>query len=75
MQSKLRRFFGLLSVNYLARISGRDRRGRAEGTIAEVLARNTQTLVGVFRQELLTVAVDPVPGHVQPQRSNQLILT
>ncbi|WP_035573202.1 ribonuclease R [Halomonas halocynthiae] len=34
----------------LARISGRDRRGRDEATIAEVLSRNTQTLVGVFRE-------------------------
>ncbi|KAA0011744.1 ribonuclease R [Billgrantia pellis] len=33
----------------LVRISGRDRRGRDEATIAEVLARNTQTIVGVFR--------------------------
>ena len=41
----------------LARISGRDRRGRAEGTIAEVLARNTQTLVGVFRQNTSEFAV------------------
>ncbi|WP_110655287.1 ribonuclease R [Salinicola halimionae] len=41
----------------LARISGRDRRNRAEGTIAEVLARNTQTLVGVFRQNTSEFAV------------------
>lgn len=41
----------------LARISGKDRRGRAEGTIAEVLARNTQTLVGVFRQNSSEFAV------------------
>ena len=34
----------------LARISGRDRRGRDEATIAEVLARNTQTIVGVYRE-------------------------
>ncbi|MGR2739813.1 ribonuclease R [Billgrantia sp. Q4P2] len=34
----------------LVRISGRDRRGRDEATIAEVLARNTQTIVGVFRE-------------------------
>lgn len=34
----------------LARVSGRDRRGRDEATIAEVLARNTQTIVGVYRQ-------------------------
>ncbi|ABE58243.1 ribonuclease R [Chromohalobacter israelensis] len=34
----------------LVRISGRDRRGRDEATIAEVLARNTQSLVGVYRQ-------------------------
>ncbi|MDN3523449.1 ribonuclease R [Halomonas ramblicola] len=33
----------------LVRISGRDRRGRDEATIAEVLARNTQTIVGVYR--------------------------
>lgn len=34
----------------LVRISGRDRRGRDEATISEVLVRNTQTIVGVFRQ-------------------------
>ena len=34
----------------LARVSGRDRRGRDEATIAEVLARNPQTIVGVYRQ-------------------------
>lgn len=34
----------------LARISGRDRRGRDEATIVEVLARNTQTLVGIYRE-------------------------
>ncbi len=34
----------------LVRISGRDRRGRDEATIAEVLSRNTQTIVGVFRE-------------------------
>ncbi|QJQ94753.1 MULTISPECIES: ribonuclease R [Halomonadaceae] len=34
----------------LARISGRDRRGRDEATIADVIARNTQTIVGVYRQ-------------------------
>ncbi|MGM0785759.1 MAG: ribonuclease R [Pseudomonadota bacterium] len=34
----------------LVRISGRDRRGRDEATIAEVLARNTQTIVGVYRE-------------------------
>ncbi|GKW50379.1 ribonuclease R [Halomonas sp. NCCP-2165] len=33
----------------LVRISGRDRRGRDEATIAEVIARNTQTIVGVYR--------------------------
>ncbi|AMD01293.1 ribonuclease R [Halomonas chromatireducens] len=33
----------------LARVSGRDRRGRDEATIAEVLSRNTQTIVGVYR--------------------------
>ncbi|RUR31869.1 ribonuclease R [Vreelandella nanhaiensis] len=33
----------------LARISGTDRRGRDEATIAEVIARNTQTIVGVYR--------------------------
>tara|TARA_R110000824_G_scaffold129584_2_gene291016 strand:- start:2681 stop:5137 length:2457 start_codon:yes stop_codon:yes gene_type:complete len=33
----------------LARVSGRDRRGRDEATIAEVIARNTQTIVGVYR--------------------------
>ncbi|GAA5172145.1 hypothetical protein GCM10023342_08140 [Modicisalibacter zincidurans] len=33
----------------LVRVSGRDRRGRDEATIVEVLARNTQTLVGVYR--------------------------
>ncbi|MCM2130150.1 ribonuclease R [Larsenimonas rhizosphaerae] len=32
-----------------ARISGRDRRGRAEATIMAVLTHNTQTLVGVYR--------------------------
>ncbi|QEA39058.1 ribonuclease R [Pistricoccus aurantiacus] len=35
----------------LARVSGRDRRGRDEATIAEILSRNTQTLVGVYRQD------------------------
>lgn len=34
----------------LVRISGRDRRGRDEATIAEVIARNTQTIVGLYRQ-------------------------
>ncbi|MFG6138628.1 ribonuclease R [Halomonas sp. B23F22_10] len=34
----------------LVRISGRDRRGRDEGTIVEVLARNTQNIVGVYRE-------------------------
>jgi ribonuclease R len=34
----------------LARISGRDRRGRDEATIAEVLSHNTQTIVGVYRE-------------------------
>ncbi|SFH91118.1 ribonuclease R [Modicisalibacter xianhensis] len=34
----------------LVRISGRDRRGRDEATIVEVLARNTQTLVGIYRE-------------------------
>lgn len=34
----------------LVRVSGRDRRGRDEATIAEVLSRNTQTMVGVYRQ-------------------------
>ncbi|ERS91805.1 ribonuclease R [Halomonas sp. PBN3] len=34
----------------LARISGRDRRGRDEATIVEVLSRNTQTIVGVYRE-------------------------
>ncbi|MDL4862930.1 ribonuclease R, partial [Halomonas elongata] len=34
----------------LVRVSGRDRRGRDEATIVEVLARNTQTIVGVYRQ-------------------------
>ncbi|KXS39791.1 MAG: ribonuclease R [Halomonadaceae bacterium T82-2] len=34
----------------LVRISGRDRRGRDEATIVEVLSRNTQSLVGVFRE-------------------------
>ena len=34
----------------LVRISGRDRRGRDEATIADVLARNTQTLVGIYRE-------------------------
>ncbi|WP_431024222.1 ribonuclease R [Halomonas sp. H5] len=33
----------------LVRVSGRDRRGRDEATIAEVIARNTQTIVGVYR--------------------------
>ncbi|GHB16737.1 ribonuclease R [Salinicola rhizosphaerae] len=41
----------------LARVSGRDRRGRDEATIAEVLARNTQSLVGVFRQNSPEFAV------------------
>lgn len=34
----------------LVRVSGRDRRGRDEATIVEVIARNTQSLVGVYRQ-------------------------
>jgi len=34
----------------LVRVSGRDRRGRDEATVVEVLARNTQTIVGVYRQ-------------------------
>lgn len=33
----------------LVRVSGQDRRGRDEATIAEVIARNTQTMVGVYR--------------------------
>nr|WP_300306772.1 ribonuclease R [Halomonas sp.] len=34
----------------LVRVSGRDRRGRDEATVVEVLARNTQTIVGVYRE-------------------------
>ena len=34
----------------LVRVSGRDRRGREEATIVEVLARNTPTMVGVYRR-------------------------
>jgi ribonuclease R len=34
----------------LVRVSGRDRRGRDEATIAEILSRNTQTMVGLYRQ-------------------------
>nr|WP_299380280.1 ribonuclease R [uncultured Halomonas sp.] len=34
----------------LTRVSGRDRRGRDEATIVEILARNTQTLVGIYRE-------------------------
>ncbi|ATJ81703.1 ribonuclease R [Halomonas beimenensis] len=34
----------------LVRVSGRDRRGRDEATIVEVLARNTQAIVGVYRE-------------------------
>ncbi|MDN3557318.1 ribonuclease R [Halomonas maura] len=34
----------------LVRVSGRDRRGRDEATIVEILARNTQTIVGVYRE-------------------------
>nr|WP_297460619.1 ribonuclease R [uncultured Halomonas sp.] len=34
----------------LVRVSGRDRRGRDEATIVEVLVRNTQTLVGLYRE-------------------------
>ncbi|MCK2041436.1 ribonuclease R [Chromohalobacter sp. TMW 2.2308] len=34
----------------LVRVSGRDRRGRDEATIVEVIARNTQSLVGIYRQ-------------------------
>ncbi|GAB2791467.1 ribonuclease R [Halomonas shantousis] len=41
----------------LVRVSGRDRRGRDEATIVEVLARNTQTLVGVYRQNTAEFAV------------------
>ncbi|MDP3536031.1 MAG: ribonuclease R [Halomonas sp.] len=33
----------------LVRVSGRDRRGRDEATIADVISRNTQTIVGVYR--------------------------
>lgn len=40
----------------LARVSGRDRRGRDEATIAEVIARNTQTIVGVYRSNTLSSA-------------------
>ncbi|HSP58742.1 MAG TPA: ribonuclease R [Halomonas sp.] len=45
---QMRRVFHGDSV--LVRISGRDRRGRDEATIAEVLSRNTQTIVGVYRE-------------------------
>ncbi|MAR73796.1 ribonuclease R [Halomonas sp.] len=34
----------------LVRISGRDRRGRDEATVVDVIARNTQTIVGVYRE-------------------------
>ncbi|GHE20733.1 ribonuclease R [Halomonas urumqiensis] len=34
----------------LVRVSGRDRRGRDEATIVEVLSHNTQTIVGVYRE-------------------------
>lgn len=34
----------------MARISGRDRRGRPEGTIVEVLEARTQSLTGIFRE-------------------------
>ncbi|MBY5924626.1 MULTISPECIES: ribonuclease R [unclassified Halomonas] len=34
----------------LVRVSGRDRRGRDEATVVEVIARNTQTIVGVYRE-------------------------
>ena len=34
----------------VARVSGRDRRGRPEATIVEVTAANTQTLIGIFRE-------------------------
>ena len=33
----------------LVRVSGRDRRGRDEATVVEVLSRNTETIVGVYR--------------------------
>lgn len=35
----------------VARISGRDRRGRPEGTIVDVLEARTQTLTGIFRDQ------------------------
>ncbi|WP_106477484.1 ribonuclease R [Phytohalomonas tamaricis] len=47
----------------LARVSGRDRRGRDEATIVEVLARNTQTMVGIYRQS------DPTQGVLVPENS------
>ncbi|WP_324691266.1 ribonuclease R [Cobetia sp. D5] len=47
----------------LARVSGRDRRGRDEITIVEVLARNTQTLVGIYRQS------EPDFGVLIPENS------
>jgi ribonuclease R len=35
----------------VARVTGRDRRGRLEGSVVEVLARNTGSVVGRFYQE------------------------
>ena len=35
----------------VARITGRDRRGRLEGSVVEILERRTQTVVGRFYQE------------------------
>ena len=35
----------------VVRVSGRDRRGRLEGAVVEVLERNTRTVVGRFYQE------------------------
>lgn len=39
------------------RVSGRDRRGREEASINEILERNTQTLVGLYRRRGPDIAV------------------
>lgn len=43
----------------LARVSNIDRRGRKEGTIVEILERNTQNVVGYYREEAGVYFVEP----------------
>lgn len=49
----------------LARVSNIDSRGRKEGTIVEVLERNTQSVVGYYREEAGVCFVEPEKKEIQ----------